>query len=222
MNIGSKVTFSFRIGQSAPQRASMILSRNMLAETELSDSEVIARLTSKLQSLPQETLIKNGYILAARNLLKMYPNALSICVAEESEKRTQGGDNAAGGILFLAFVAILVAVICFPLLVMLGMRGKLFLKGFYNHIKNPDYKKFAKSYMYLGIGLYAVVVALIAVDRILELFVLSGPAFGLLFVGGIAYFVLSLVLVRKKFPDEEHPKNIIGTIKSSFKKKENK
>jgi hypothetical protein len=51
---------------------------------------------------------------------------------------------------------------------------------------------------------------------------LTGPAFGILFLGGIAYFVVSLALIKKNFAPEGEKINVIETIKENFKKKEKK
>ena len=101
---------------------------------------------------------------------------------------------------------------------MLGMRGKLFLKGFYSKCQGEQYNDFVKKYTFVGIGLYALTILLFAIDNIFKLYILSGPAFGILFVGGIAYFVGSLLISKKKFLDESDSFNFIETLKGGFKK----
>jgi hypothetical protein len=109
-----------------------------------------------------------------------------------------------------------------PLLVILGMHNKLFLKGFYNKYEGEKFKSFTKKYTYVGIGLYALVAIMVLVDNIFKLYALTSPAFIILFLGGIAYFVISLVLIKKNFAPEGEKINVIETIKESFKKKEKK
>ncbi len=215
MNIGSKIRFSFT-NNGACQQTTLTLSATMVSEDVLSDAEVAQRLAPRLKQMPVATLVRQGYILAARNLLAVYPDATDINMQNASEQQT--GGNAGGAVLILAVLAIIVAIICFPLLVMLGMHGKLFLKGFYEKCEGDDYKKFTKNYTFIGIGLYALTAILFAVDKIFKLYVLSGPAFGILFVGGIAYFVISLLLTKKKFLGEDHAINFMETLKSGFKK----
>ena len=121
-----------------------------------------------------------------------------------------------------AILAFIVAVIVFPLLVILGMHDKLFLKGFYNKYEGEKFKAFTKKYTYVGIGLYALVAIMVLVDNIFKLYALTGPAFGILFLGGIAYFVVSLALIKKNFAPEGEKINVIETIKENFKKEEKK
>ena len=102
------------------------------------------------------------------------------------------------------------------------MHNKLFLKGFYNKYEGEKFKTFTKNYTYIGIGLYAVVALLVIIDAIFKLYTLTSPAFGLLFFGGIAYFVFSLIYIKKHFAPEGEKIDIMQTIKESFKKKENK
>ena len=161
-------------------------------------------------------LMSSGFLLAARFVLKKDPGATEIAVDEVREQT--GGGNAGGAILILAILALIVAVICFPLLVILGMHNKLFLKNFYNKYSGEDFDKFVKSYTYIGIALYALVAILVAVDSIFELYVLTGPAFVILFLGGIAYFVVSLIIMKKKFAIEGEELNFMETLKGAFKK----
>lgn len=217
MRIGSEIKFSFKNKQGVIQQTTLTLSNHMVEEDVMSDAAIIERMAPQLQRLPKSTLVQQGYVLAVRNLLKTYPDATQINLQEIRRTQQQSKDNGMA-VLLLAVIAIIVAIICFPLLVMLGMHGKLFLKGFYEKCQSEEYKKFAKGYMFAGIGLYAVVAILIAVDYIFELFVLSGPAFGLLFAGGVAYFVISLIIVKKKFVSEGSKLNFIDTLKAGFKK----
>ena len=165
-------------------------------------------------------LMSSGFLLAARFILKKDAGATDIDVDEAREN--QSGGDAGGALLILAVLAFIVGVIVFPLLVILGMHNKLFLKGFYNKYEGEKFKDFTKKYTFVGIGLYALVAILVIVDKIFQLYTLTGPAFGVLFVGGIAYFVVSLLLIKKNFASEGEKIDVIGTIKESFKKKEKK
>lgn len=220
MKIGSNVEFSFKNRQGVLQKIVLTLSTDTLDIYEMSDDEVVQRLAAHLQQKPITTLVQMGCILAARNLLRLYPDAYDIYMKEIPKQQQQKDNSAAGGIIILAVLAVIVAILSFPLLIMLGMRKKLFLKGFYENCKGDEYEKFVKNYTFIGIGLYALTFILFAVDKIFELYVLSGPAFGILFVGGVAYFVVSLLLIKNKFNVENNPKDFIKTIKNAFKKAE--
>ena len=222
MTIGTKVKFNYKDKLGMQKQITLTLSNNIIDDSVMSDESVYARFSSLNRRMNLSTLLNNGYIFAARNLLKVAPDATDINLYEEGERQTSSGDDAAGGILILAVLAFIVAVICFPLLVILGMHNKLFLKGFYNKYEDAKFKTFTKNYTYIGIGLYALVALLVIIDAIFKLYVLTGPAFGLLFVGGIAYFVLSLLYIKKNFAPEGEKIDIIKTLKEGFKKKEKK
>ncbi len=217
MTVGNKVKFTYKNKYGRIQNTSIILSNNLIVqEKEMSDAEICAKLARHLQVLGLVDLIAHGYIFAARNLLKIVPDATEIEMALCEEKKQQSGDNSAAGVgIILLFI---LAVICFPLLVMLGMRGKLFLKKFYKDYSGEEYKKFTKNYTFIGIGLYALVITLIAVDKIFKLYVLTTPAITILLFGGIAYFVVSLVFAKKKFAKDGEPFNLLDTLKIKFKK----
>ena len=110
-----------------------------------------------------------------------------------------------------------VAIIAFPLLVMLGMRGKFFFKRFYNEFQGEKYKEFVKKYSIVGAGLYAVFIIMILVDKIFKLYMLVGPAFAVMFFGGVAYFVVSLVLTKKQFIDGQMSISFVDLIKNRIK-----
>ena len=219
MTIGTKVMFTYKTKFGTQRKTTLIISNDILNDGEISDEEIYERLCPLLKKVSLATLRQKNYIFAARNLLKTAPDATEIDIQKVTN--TQSNKNDAGGaILILAILAFIVAVICFPLLVILGMHNKLFLKEFYNKYEGEEYKAFAKKYTYVGIGLYALVAILIAVDSIFKLSMLIGPAFGILFFGGIAYFVVSLLLIKKKFAPEGEKMNILETLKTSFKKKD--
>lgn len=220
MEIGSKIKFAYNDAQGIRRHGTEILTSDVLGKDIISDEQVIERLTKKLQKYPKSMLMSSGFILAARYVLKKDSNATDIDVDEAREN--QSGGNAGGAILILAVLAFIVAVIVFPLLVILGMHDKLFLKEFYNKYEGEKFKAFTKKYTYIGIGLYALVAIMVLVDNIFKLYALTEPAFGILFFGGIAYFVISLLLIKKNFAPEGEKINVIGTIKESFKKKEKK
>lgn len=220
MESGSKIKFAYNDSQGIRRQGTEILTSDILGKDVLSDEEVIARLTKKLQKYPKSMLMSSGFLLAARFVLKKDAGATDIDVDEAREN--QSGGNAGGGIVILAVLAFIVAVIVFPLLVILGMHDKLFLKGFYNKYEGEKFKAFTKKYTYVGIGLYALVAIMVLVDNIFKLYALTGPAFGILFLGGIAYFVVSLVLIKKNFAPEGEKINVIETIKENFKKGEKK
>ena len=221
MTIGTKVKFTYKNKSGTQQQITLTLSNAIVDETEMSNEEVYARLSSLYRKMSIETLIKNGYIFAARNLLRISPDAREIHPVEQTkEHKTQASGDAGGAILLLAILAFIVAIIVFPLLVILGMHNKLFLKGFYNKYEGEKFKDFIKKYTYIGIGLYALMALLVLIDKIFKLYALTGPAFAILFFGGIAYFVISLLLIKKNFASESEKINVIGTIKESFKKKD--
>lgn len=219
MEIGSKIKFAYNDTQGVRKQGVEILTSDILEKNIMSDQQVIERLTKSLQKYPKSMLMSSGFILAARYVLKKDPNATNIDVDEARENQS---GNAGGAIIILVALAFIVAVIVFPLLVILGMHNKLFLSGFYNKYEGEKFKAFTKKYTYFGIGLYALVAILVLIDNIFKLYTLTGPAFGILFFGGIAYFVISLLLIKKNFAPEDEKINIIGTIKESFKKKEKK
>lgn len=220
MEIGSKIKFAYNDSQGIRRQGIDILTSDIMGKDTISDEQVIERLTKSLQKYPKSMLVSSGFLLAARFVLKKDPDATNIDVDEAREN--QSGGNAGGAILFLAVLAFIVAIIVFPLLVILGMHNKLFLKGFYNKYEGEKFKAFTKNYTYIGIGLYALVAVLVIIDNIFKLYALTGPAFGILFIGGIAYFVISLLLIKKNFAPESEKINVIETIKESFKKKEKK
>lgn len=200
MYIGSKVEFKYRDQNNVLHTKTVVLSEKIIREDEMSDQEVRERLGKKWQNIPIDTLRKKGVVFAVRNLLKEYPDSFDIDLREiKEESAGNSSGNKGGAIIILAIAAVIAAIICFPLLVMLGMRGKLFLKGYYDKCRGEAYKRFVRNYTFIGIGLYAVTVILFVVDKVLELYLLSGPAFALLFFGGIAYFIVSLLLVKKKY-----------------------
>lgn len=216
MEFGTKIKFSYNDSQGVRREGTDILTQDILGKDVLSDDQVIERLTKSLQKFPKAMLMSSGFLLAARFVLKKDPGATEIAVDEVREQT--GGGNAGGAILILAILALIVAVICFPLLVILGMHNKLFLKNFYNKYSGEDFDKFVKGYTYIGIALYALIAILVAVDSIFELYVLTGPAFVILFLGGIAYFVVSLIIMKKKFAIEGEELNFMETLKGAFKK----
>ena len=217
MDIGSKVKFTYKNAVGLPKSGTLTLSRNIVSENIMSDEEIRERLAPQLQEISMLNLVSMGVILAARNLLKIEPKATEINVEELVEKKS---DNSAAGVVII--LAIIVAIICFPLLVMLGMHGKLFFKGFYAKCEGEAYKAFAKKYMFVGIALYAVVILLIAIDNIFKLYALTSPAIYVLLFGGIAYFVASLILVNKKFLPESDKINPLETLKKKFVKADKK
>lgn len=219
MTIGTKVKFTYKNKLGVQQQITLTLSNDILGENEISDEEVYSRFSSQNRRMSMKALVDNGYVFAARNLLKAVPDATDISLYEIRETNN---DNAAGAMIILALLAFIVAVICFPLLVILGMHNKLFLKGFYSKYEEANFKDFVKKYTYIGIALYALVAILVIVDNIFELYVLTGPAFILLFLGGIAYFVVSLLYINKNFAPEGEKINIMQTLKEGFKKKEDK
>ena len=220
MQIGSKIKFAYNDAQGVRKIGTEVITSNILGKDIISDQQVIERLSKKIQKFPKSMLMSGGFILAARFVLTKDPNATDIDV-DEAPKNQSGGD-AGGAIFILAILAFIIAVIIFPLLVILGMNNKLFLKGFYNKYKDEKFKVFTKKYTYIGIGLYALVALLVLIDKIFKLYALTGPAFGLLFFGGIAYFVISLLYIKKNFAPEGEKLNVIQTLKDGFKKKENK
>ena len=220
MTIGTKVCFMYKDKFGTQKKITLTLSNNIADESVISDAAVYARFSALNKRMSMETLLKNGYLFAARNLLNVDPDATDINLYEAKESNS--GSDAAGGIIILALLALLVAVICFPLLVILGMRNKLFLKGFYNKYEGDTFKAFTKNYTYIGIALYAVVAILYILGTICGIYALMSLSFTLLFVGGIAYFVLSLMYIKKNFAPEGEKIDFVATLKEGFKKKEKK
>lgn len=222
MKVGSTVAFTYKNQFGSVQQGKLTLTNNIVPESELSDMEVYETLCKDLKQYPLRQLLDAGYIFAARNLLKQVPKATEINMKELGGGSRGGGGDAGAAIVILAVLAIIVAIICFPLLVMLGMHNKLFLKGFYNKYESDEFKDFVKKYTYVGIGLYALVVVLMILGNVIPAFVLNSIAIYLLFLGGIGYFAASLWIIKKKFAPEDEKLDIIGTLKSAFKKKEKK
>ena len=221
MTVGTKVRFTYK-NKSGVQQSTLTLSTNILGEDVISNEAVHASLNARLRQTPIETLVEMGYIFAARNLLRMVPDAREISMQEEKESQEKGNNgDAFVGLLILAVVAVIVAIICFPLMVILGMHNKLFLKGFYNKYEDEKFKAFTKKYTFIGIGLYALVAVLVIIGYIFTLPLLTTTLpFGILFFGGVAYFVISLLYIKKKFLPEGEKINVLQTFKEGFKKKE--
>ena len=145
MEIGSKIKFAYNDTQGVRKQGVEILTSDILEKNIMSDQQVIERLTKSLQKYPKSMLMSSGFILAARYVLKKDPNATNIDVDEARENQS---GNAGGAIIILVALAFIVAVIVFPLLVILGMHNKLFLKGFYNKYEGEKFKSFTKKYTY--------------------------------------------------------------------------
>ena len=223
MKVGEKIKVTYKNQNGIKSEEVMLLSDkewDIVSEDDLSNEEVYALLREDLQKFELDALVKNGYILAARNLLKKKEDATEIypAVVTASQPNGGGGGDAGAAILILAIIAFIIAVIFFPLLVILGMHNKLFLKNFYNKYEGEKFADFVKKYTFVGIGLYALVAILVAVDLIFKLNALISPAFMILLFGGIAYFVVSLFFIKKNFAAEGEKINVIETIKSAFKK----
>lgn len=205
MKAGEKVKFSYTDEYGLHREQSLVLSGFILSEEKMSDEEVEKRLVLKLQAIPMERLVEMGVIFAARNLLRLCEDAHEIDLRQKEKKNQPEEDKIvkppkAGAVtVILTIIAVVAAILSFPLLVMLGMRGKLFLKNFYPRCQGKAYGTFVKIYTYVGVGLYAVFAILILIYVKYNIQTMIGPAFGILFVGGVAYFILSLVIVKKVF-----------------------
>lgn len=213
MEIGTLVKFTYTDANGFQKKESFYLTKDIVGEDVISDDEIVQRLSKSMQNLPLNKLKAYGFILAARCLLKKVPDATNIYIDTVKENKS---DSRA--ILIFAIIALIVVIIVLPLLVILGLNGKLFLKGFYEKCKGKEFNEFAKKYTFIGIGLYAVAILMVLIDKIFKLYMLSGPAFMILFIGGIAYFVVSLLIVKKKFLGEGHKMEFFNTLKSGFKK----
>ena len=103
MEIGSKIKFAYNDSQGIRRQGTEILTSDILGKDVLSDEEVIARLTKKLQKYPKSMLMSSGFLLAARFVLKKYAGATDIDVDEAREN--QSGGDAGGAIFILAVLA---------------------------------------------------------------------------------------------------------------------
>ena len=224
MTIGTKVRFSYKDRLGSLTSQTLTLSGDYLPKAVISDEEIVARLSPNLQKYSLDVLLQKGYIFAARHLLHLVPDATDIFPSEQREQQQNPNNKGEGIILLilLAVLAVVLAVVCLPLFVILGMHNKLFLKEFYNKYESEDYKKFTKNYTYIGIALYAFVVLLALIALIFHIGFLTTLPFPILFFGAIAYFVVSLLLIKKNFAPEGEKINFIATLKAGFNFKKKK
>lgn len=168
------------------------LDSNMPLDTALSDEKVTALMADEEVS-PME-------LKFARILLKKEPNATDISVAFVETAKKDNEKNP-GAMILALILAVVLLIIFLPLLVILGMHGKLFLKSFYENRTGEGFAKFKKVYMIIGIVLYAVAAALIVVGALTSLSI--GIGIAVLAVGAIVYGILSLILTKKYVPAVE-------------------
>lgn len=218
IRIGSKLLFMYEDGRGVKRDVTAILTSDILSENVISDEEVFDRFNRLVKNqLAINPSLSKQFIVAARFLLKKVPDATDIFIEEVEESTSSGNSGGDGsGVAILLALAVIIGLICFPLLVMLGMRGKFLLKGVYKQCKGDEYTAFVKNYTYIGIGFYALVALLVILDSILNLGV-GGPAIIVLIFGGIVYFVVSLVMVKKKFLPEGESFAILDDLKKKVK-----
>ena len=94
MEIGSKIKFAYNDSQGIRRQGTEILTSDILGKDVLSDEEVIARLTKKLQKYPKSMLMSSGFLLAARFVLKKDAGATDIDVDEARENQSGGNATA--------------------------------------------------------------------------------------------------------------------------------
>ena len=104
--------------------------------------------------------------------------------------------NANGGALLL--VALVLAIIFAPIIVVLGLFGKFLLKGLYKNILQiEEFKKFRKTYSAICLGWFVASIAFVVLCIVLHLETMSEYSFYILCGGNIALFVLSIVFGNK-------------------------
>ena len=218
MNIGTKVRFYYLNKLGIKENDTLVLSSYY--ETDMDDNDVKSRLDPSLQKIPLSTLISKGCILAARCLLKKTPDATKITMEEVKEENTQ--DDAAAKrlvmLLVLAILALLLAIICLPIFVILGLKNKLFLRNLYK--KCQDNEKYVKWFTISGIGVYGITLLSFAIGKIFKIAFLETFVIPMLLIGGITYFIISLIVMKKKFMEPGEKLDLIKNIKSGFKKKD--
>ena len=105
MTIGTKVKFTYRNKIGVQQEITLTLSNDIVSENVMSNETVYAKLSSLNRQHPMETLLGNGYMFAARNLLKREPYATDIAIYEVKETNA-GKSSSPAGALILAIMAI--------------------------------------------------------------------------------------------------------------------
>ena len=117
MEIGSNVKFYFKNRHGALRQVNITLSSRGLRENIMSDAEVIQRLSPSLQQMSEAALIEQGYILAARNLLNIHPDATVINICEENQQQDSTVTNTSGKMFILAILVFIVVIFCLSLLI---------------------------------------------------------------------------------------------------------
>ena len=200
MKLGSVVKYTYVDRFGKVRQTEMMLTREMVSEKVMSDEEVESRLNEESRKLGMRLLLECGEILAARCLLKKVPDAREI-VAEEPLEEKNNASKGGGAIFILLILAVIVAIVCFPLMVMLGMHGKFFLSRVYRGYAGARYKKFAKLYTFIGIGFYVAIIVMMILGKVIPVPFLSENWIYFMLYGGIAYFGISLLILRLKFKD---------------------
>ena len=112
--------------------------------------------------------------------------------------------NANGGALLL--VALALAIIFAPIIIVLGLFGKFLLKGLYKNVLEIDeFKNFRKKYSIICLGWFVLSIAFVVICVAIPLTEIVELSFYALCGGNIALFVLSIVLgnkIYKKHKDD--------------------
>jgi predicted nucleic acid-binding Zn ribbon protein len=111
--------------------------------------------------------------------------------------------NANGGMLLA--LALVLAIVFAPVIIVLGLFGKFLLKGLYKNILGlEEFKKFRKTYTIICFSWFFLSIAFIVVCGVLQLEIVE-YAFYVLCGGNIALFALSIVFgnkIYKKHKDD--------------------
>ena len=149
---------------------------------------------------------ENGFVRKSTGPSDRYGEILYFCHLIKKNvntaKDTSVKNDSQGALLALALA---LAILMAPIIIVLGMFGKFVLKGLFKNVLPLDaFKKFRKTFTiiclsWFGLAVAACVLLLILVPNLFEV------AFGALCVGNIVLFVLSIVIgnsIYKKHKDE--------------------
>lgn len=144
-------------------------------------------------------------IQIAKQLLEKYPDATQIEIfVEESQPQK---DNT-GAVLGALVIALFLALIFAPLIVMLGMKEKFLLKNAYTNRVGEEWEAFKAVFIKRGLigwlSCIGVIVLCSALSgKIAFLSTVGMIALIILLIGDIAYFALSLLLTKKYVEKKE-------------------
>lgn len=137
-----------------------------------------------------------GFVRKSNSPSDMYGQIIYYLDKEPSSQKTTTHQpkSAQGGMLLV--LALVLALLLAPIIIVLGMYGKFLLKGLYeNVLKIDEFKKFRKTYMIICFSWFAVGIALTVVFALFD--ALAQYCLYPLVVGNIVLFVLSIVFGNK-------------------------